>query len=198
MASSSSRGRIVPVDASANSASSSGSGSMSSMSLSHHAIVAASSASTASLPASSSSVPVPVPVAPAAPAPKAMAKGKAKAKAKARIHHPAVIQLRGQHMGPLKTINKHGKVVQLAMYAPIGRLKTSFLEAFDKVVEHWKDYRLAQRTRRGANGLPKRSATPGSKIEFDQLLEIDQLHKCLFFVSRCQDAYVAYVYVSKN
>lgn len=199
----SSRGRVVPVRvdgsdsaAAASSSTSSGSGSASVMPMSHHVAVSSLPASSTSVPASSSSASVSLPdsmplaalvnpaPAPAVPKAKAMPKGKAKAKAKAAAHgHSTVIQLRGQHMGPLKTVNKHGKIVQLPMHAPIGRLKSSFLESFEKVVAHWKDYRLAQRTHRVANRLPRHTATPASKIEFDQCLEniINKKHQ--FFSS---------------
>lgn len=154
----------VPVDASGSSASS-GSPSLPSSS----SASAPASSSSGSIPLAASAIPAPGPGV-VAVAPKAKAMPKGKAKAKARPHGPTVMQLRGQHMGPLKTINKTGKVVQLAMYAPIGRLKPSFMEAFEKVVEHWKEYRLAQRLRRGVNGFPRHTATPGTKIEFDQCL----------------------------
>ncbi len=156
MVPSSTRTRIAPVLVSASAEGASSSSSASS------ALVATSSSSGSNPGAT---------IASSAPGVAAVAKAKAKskAKAKAKAHAlPPVIQIRGQHMGPLATVNKMGDIVQLPMYAPMGRLKGSFLNAFDTVVTHWRDLRLAQRTHRVVNGFPMHTATHGSKMEFDQ------------------------------
>ena len=152
MVSSSTRTRIVPVPVDGSDCS--GSGTTSVMSPPPLAVAASSSASSASVAASSSSLSNPgatISISTSGVAAVAKAKAKSKAKAKAKAHAlPPVVQIRGQHMGPLSTVNN------------------SFLTTFDNVVALWRYLRLAQRTHRVVNGYPIHTATPGSKMEFDQ------------------------------